>query len=283
MLVASACFTPALHCAHADETSRFVEDASVLEPTPEAGPGLFEEATAPNPLNVECSEETKQIYVLGTDKTLYRFYPDVLKFVRIGVIGCPSVAGTFSMAIDRRGTAWVEFTDGRLYAVDTTNATCKATAFAPGQSGFSTFGMGFARNGDSANGETLYASGAGLAAIDTKSFALTFLGSLSFGRTELTSMDTQLYAFSVGSGVIVQLDKTTGATQKVYRSSATDADNAFAFAQWGGDFWLFTGSERSQVTQYSPIGDTSKVVVADTGMLIVGAGSSSCAPTKKPN
>ena len=284
-LVAAACLAPTLHCAQADESTRFVDEAGPTEPSPEAGapPGVFEEASAPNPLNVECSEETKQIYVLGTDKTLYRFYPDVLKFVRIGVIGCASVAGTFSMAIDRRGTAWVEFTDGRLYAVDTTNATCKPTAFVPGQTGFSTFGMGYARNGDSANGETLYLSGAGLASLDTKTFAVTFLGSLSFGRTELTSLDTQLFAFSVGTGVIAGLNKKTAATEKVYRTSATDADNAFAFAQWSGDFWLFTGSLRSQVTQYSPIGDTSKVVVADTGMLIVGAGSSTCAPTKKPN
>jgi hypothetical protein len=143
--------------------------------------------------------------------------------------------------------------------------------------------MGFARNGDSANGETLYAAGAGLASLDTSTFQLTFLGSLSFGRTELTGLDTQLYAFSVGSGVIAGLNKTTAATEVVYRTSATEANNAFAFAQWGGDFWLFTGSDRSQVTRYSPIDDTSKVVVADTGMLIVGAGSSTCAPTKRPN
>jgi hypothetical protein len=280
----ATCALPSLSCAHADETSRFEVDAS--EPAPDGGmaeAGSFGETSAPSTLNVECSEETKQIYVLGTDKTLYRFYPDVLKFVRIGTIGCPTVGETFSMAIDRRGTAWVEYTDGRLFAVDTSNATCKATAFVPGQTGFSTFGMGYSMNGDSANGETLYVAGAGLAALDTKSFQLTFLGSLSFGRTELTGLDTQLYAFSVGSGVIAGLNKATAATESVYRTSATEANNAFAFAQWGGDFWLFTGSLRSKVTRYAPVGDTSTVVVEDTGMLIVGAGSSTCAPTKKPN
>lgn len=277
-----------LHCAQADESSRFEVDASAPAPDEgDAGQGAFAEASTPFPDSVECAEETKQIYVLGTDKALYRFYPDTLKFLRVGTVTCPTVSGTFSMAIDRRGTAWVEFMDGRLFAVDTSNASCKPTAFRPGQAGFTTFGMGYAKNGDgdagngdAGNGETLYIAGAGLASLDTKTFDLTFLGSLSFGRTELTGLDTQLFAFSIGSGVIAGLNKTNGATESVYRTSATDSSAAFAFAQWGGDFWLFTGSQRSSVTRYSPKDDTSTVVVADTGMLIVGAGSSTCAPTK---
>jgi len=213
---------------------------------------------------------------------LYRFYPDKLQFVRVGQVACPTVAGTFSMAIDRRGTAWVEYTDGRLFAVDTTNATCKATGFRPGQAGFETFGMGYSLNGDAANGETLYVAGAGLASLDTKTFNLSFLGSLTFGRTELTGLDTQLFAFSVGSGVIAGLNKANGATEVVHRTTAVNEHAAFAFAQWGGDFWVFTGDNHSIVTQYSPTADKSSVVVKDTGMLIVGAGSSTCAPTKMP-
>ena len=276
----------ALSCAKADETTTF--PAEPIATSPEAGAGAesgsFAEASAvtlPEDA-LECTQETKQIYVVATDKTLYRFYPDTLVFTRIGVLGCPTTAGTFSMAIDRRGTAWVEYTDGRLYAVNTTNATCMPTAFVPGQTGFTTFGMGYAKNGDTANGETLYVAGSGLAALDTKTFQLDFLGSLTFGRTELTGLDTSLYAFSVGSGVVAGLNKTTGSTETTYRTSATDADNAFAFAQWGGDFWLFTGSDHTTVTRYSPITDVSTVMVPDTGMLIVGAGSSTCAPTKTP-
>ena len=282
--LALSCGGLSLHCARgADPSSHF--DTEATDPSPDAGPetgGAFSEAGAQPPEKVECADATKLIYVLGTDKTLYRFYPDTLKFVRIGTIGCPTLADTFSMAIDRRGTAWVEFMDGNLFAVDTTNATCKPTPFRPGQTGFTTFGMGYARNGDAANGETLYVAGSGLAALDTKTFELAFLGSLSFRRTELTGLDTELYAFSVGSGVIAGLDKASAATKSVYRTSATDVTVAFAFAQWGGDFWLFTGSTRSTVTRYAPVGDTSTVVVADTGMLIVGAGSSTCAPTKPP-
>ncbi len=286
LAVLAAMAPSAIGCARGEErpSAAVFDDDAATDP-PDAGPteaGVFSETGPPPPEAVECADETKQIYVLGTDKTLYRFYPDTLKFVRVGIVACPSVAGTFSMAIDRRGTAFIEYTDGRLFAVNTYDATCKPTSFQAGQTGFENFGMGFSKNGDSANGETLYASGAGLAAINTKTFQLTFLGSLSYGRTELTGLDTELYAFAVGSGVIAGLDKANGGTKSVYRSTAVDPAAAFAFAQWGGDFWLFTGSTRSIVTRYEPVGDKSTVVVQDTGMLIVGAGSSTCAPTKPP-
>jgi hypothetical protein len=278
---------PLLHCAAANGTAPVDLDAG--PPPPDATPGdetggfqNNNDLYVPPPDDVVCAETTKQIYVLATDKALYRFYPDTLKFVRVGQVACPDVAGTFSMAIDRHGTAWVEYTDGRLFAVDTATAKCKATPFRPGQTGFETFGMGYSLNGDSANGETLYVSGVGLAALDTKTFDLKFIGSLTYGRTELTGLDKKLFAFSVGSGVIAGLNKTNGATEVVYRTSAVSERAAFAFAQWGGDFWVFTGDNHSIVTQYSPVDDKSTVVVQDTGMLIVGAGSSTCAPSVKP-
>lgn len=284
VLVLAAWLVSSMGCAAGEPVSTFIPPVDAGPPEGgEQEAGAFAETGSLVPPDVECAEETKQIYVLGTDKTLYRFAPDKLEFKRIGVVACPTAAGTFSMAIDRRGTAWVEFVDGRLYAVNTFDASCKPTSFVPGQTGFATFGMGYAKNGGAAGGETLYVAGAGLASLDTKSFELSFLGSLSFGRTELTGQDTALFAFSVESGVIAGLNKTTAATEKTYRTSAVNERAAFAFAQWGGDFWLFTGDTRSIVTQYTPATDTSKVVVQDTGMLIVGAGSSTCAPSVKPN
>ena len=273
---------PLLHCANAGSSNIDLDAGVAPDRAPVDEGGAFSPVTAPPPDDVECAETTKQIYVLATDKALYRFYPETMQFVRVGQVACPTGAGTFSMAIDRHGTAWVEYTDGRVFAVDTSNAKCTPTAFRPGQTGFETFGMGYSLNGDSANGETLYVSGAGLASLDTKTFDLTFLGSLTYGRTELTGRDKQLFAFSVGSGVIAGLNKTTGVTEVVYRTSAVNDRAAFAFAQWGGDFWVFTGNDHSIVTQYSPADDKSAIVVQNTGMLIVGAGSSTCAPSTKP-
>lgn len=282
-LLCASGVVPLLHCANASGVSSADLDAG--DAPPDAAPadeaGAFRNETPLPPNDVECAETTKQIYVLATDRALYRFYPDKLSFVRVGQVACPTSAGTFSMAIDRRGTAWVEYTDGRLFAVDTNDATCRPTAFRPGQRGFELFGMGYSLNDDPSR-ETLYVAGVGLASLDTTTFDLTFLGSLTYGRTELTGLDKQLFAFSVGSGVIAGLNKTNGATEVTYRTTAIDQWGGFAFAQWGGDFWVFTGNDHSIVTQYSPADDKSTVVVENTGMLIVGAGSSTCAPTTKP-
>jgi hypothetical protein len=282
--VAASSVSPSFGCAKGDGTSAtFDDDASPDALDAGVETGTFAEASREPADDVDCMQETKQIYVVATDKVLYRFYPDTLSFTRVGTLGCETGAGTFSMAINRRGVAFVEYMDGRLFAVNTNDASCQPTPFVPRQTGFTNFGMGYAKNGDTPNGETLYVSGAGLASLDTKTFELKFLGSLTFGRTELTGLDTSLFAFSVGSGVIARLNKDTAATELIYRTSATDEQDAFAVAQWGGDFWLFTGSTTSTVTRYSPSTDVSTIAVADTGMLIVGAGSSTCAPTTRPH
>ncbi len=272
-------------CAKADDRTGTFDDGTP-DASPPTTPGAFDK-DAGDPGFVEsteeCAEATKQIFVLGEDKTLYRFDPPTLKFTSIGTLGCATAAGTFSMAIDRHGTAFVEFTDGNIFAVDTRTAACKPTAFQSGQTGFATFGMGYALNGDAANGETLYVSGAGLASLDTATWKLGFKGSLALGRTELTGQGTQLFAFGVASGTVVELDKTNGASKQTYRTSAIDGAAGFAFAQWGGDFWIFTGQQHSIVTQYNPTTDVSKVVVQNANTLIVGAGSSTCAPTVPPS
>ena len=267
-------------CAQSQRVATEELDAGPIDAgTPETSTTFGAEAPLPDD-GTECAEDNKQVYVLATDLFLYRFYPETLKFVRVGQVACPTSAGTFSMAIDRRGTAWVEYTDGRVFAVDTSNGKCRTTAFVPGQNGFETFGMGYALN-DDGTGETLYLAGTGLGALDTKTFQISFLGSLTYGRTELTGRDKDLFAFSVGSGVVAGLDKKTGATKSSYRTAAIDERAAFAFAQWGGDFWIFTGDTHSIVTQYAPTEDKSTLAVTDTGMLIVGAGSSTCAPSTK--
>lgn len=285
-LAAAAAVATAIGCASevADDNSAPLPDAGTDAAPEDAAPALgfqTDAAPPPPPPYAECAEEVQQIFVVATDKALYRFYPDKLQFVRIGQLDCPSSAGTFSMAVDRRGIAYVEFTDGRLFAVDTSTAACKPTAFQPAQPGFATFGMGYAKNDDDA-GETLFASGSGLGKIDTSTFQLGFVGSLALGRTELTGRGNELFAFSVANGVVAKLDKQTAATKESYRTSAIEEQAGFAFAHWGGDFWLFTGTSTSSVTRFSPKTGDSTVVVPDAGMEIVGAGSSTCAPIAPP-
>src|SRR3954470_3030276 len=84
------------------------EDAGTPPPTPSLGGDASVESSTP--VSGECTNENKQVYVISTgEKTLYRFEPANLKFTRIGALHCPTSADTFSMAVDRKGTAWIEY------------------------------------------------------------------------------------------------------------------------------------------------------------------------------
>ncbi|CAN5924783.1 hypothetical protein BH11MYX4_BH11MYX4_15710 [soil metagenome] len=279
LTAASAIGAGALLCCASD---RAQFDVPVDGGPPVVGP-LQDGATEAAPETGDCSEENKQIYVLSSGKrALHRFDPATLTFTRIGDVVCPSSSDTFSMAVDRHGDAWVEYGDGRLFLVSTKDAHCTEVAFRGNQTGFSRFGMGFAKD-ESAAGETLYVAGDALGQIDTKTYELALIGQTGLGVAELTGTGNGLlYAFAVDSGRVVRLDKATGAIKQTYRTAAVAPNASWAFAHWGGDFWLFTGQQSSSVTRYSPADGTSTVVVADAGMLIVGAGSSTCAPVAPP-
>lgn len=278
-LVALAAAASSIHCAGTQRS--FDAEQEDDGGTPPPPPGLYE-AGAEQPTG-DCSEENKQIYVLSSgERALFRFDPQALSFTRIGNVVCPASGDTFSMAVDRKGNAWVEYSDGSLFLVSTKDAHCTQTAYRPSRDGFATFGMGFAKN-DSGDGETLYVEGDALGTIDTKTLQLDLVGATGLGLAELTGTGNGLlYAFHVSSGRVAKLDKATGAVQATYRTAAADTNASWAFAHWGGDFWLFTGHQTSKVTRYSPATDTSAVVVEDAGILVVGAGSSTCAPVTPP-
>lgn len=244
---------------------------------------------APAPLE-DCAPENKLIYALSRrDKELFRFDPASLKFSSIGKLRCPTSADTFSMAVDRRGTAWVEYSDGHIFNVSTKDASCIPTAYRSGQHGFETFGMGFAKDdADAGPGapltETLYIAGVALGKIDLTSLEVSLIGTGSPGFGELTGTGSgTLYAFLSTGNRIVRLDKANGNILETYRPDVTIGEG-FAFAQWGGDFWIFTAPKNAHttVTRYSPATNTSTVMIEDTGMLIVGAGSSTCTPSGPP-
>jgi hypothetical protein len=197
------------------------------------------------------------------------------------------------MAVDRRGIAYSVFTDGNLFRVDTASAACLPTPFIPNQRGFTTFGMGFAAN-DFDGGETLYVdeanaatkgNSAGLASIDVTSYGLHFIGNFNpaIPGAELTgTSDGRLFAFftnAAGSGShIVQLDKTTGAIVGDDPLQVGQPTDGYAFAFWGGDFWVFTSSGSGTiVTVFDPVAKSETTATTFTTE-IVGAGVSTCAP-----
>lgn len=247
-----------------------------------------------------CSDAAKLVYVVSQENDLYAFDPASLKFTKKGTLSCPAGGATpNSMAVDRKGTAWVNYSDGALFKVDTSNAACSATPFQKNQSGFGRFGMAFASDAAGSEAETLYVvgiegvgSGQGLAKIDLQTFKLTkigdFSGSLRGQGAELTGTgDGKLYGFFTTSPAsLAEIDKSTGATTTPKTLTGVSTGLAWAFSFWGGDFWFYTsgGIEPSRVTRLKAATDQSLgVAMSDVGgFRIVGAGVSTCAPTAPP-
>jgi len=233
------------------------------------------------------------IYVVTEQNGLWSYYPPANSFTFIGDISCPAAIGStpYSMAVDRGGTAYVLFDDGELFKVSTADASCSATSFVVGQHGFDTFGMGFSSDTDDP-GETLFVAEAdftgpsqGLASIDTQTLALSFIGPFSqpLGRMELTGTgDGRLFGFSLdnpGPGShLSQFDKATAAVLSSIPLAVGAVDDGFAYAFWGGSFYIFTGpGGPSTVTLYDPA-TQSLQTIGSHPETIVGAGVSTCAP-----
>ena len=77
------------------------------------------------------------VYLVSAQNELFSFYPPTVTFTSIGTLVCPARPNEtpFSMAVDRKGKAYVVFTDGNLFQVSTSTAACIATPFAVGQLG----------------------------------------------------------------------------------------------------------------------------------------------------
>lgn len=235
------------------------------------------------------------IYVVTQQQELFSFFPPTLTFKLVGNLVCP-VAGSatpFSMAVDRRGVAYVLYSDGTLFRVSTATGACTATPFAVDQNGFQTFGMGFASDFGGA-AERLYVSDndfdktlRGLGFIDTTTFQLSFIGpyGANITRSELTGTgDGRLFAFwpdqVPGAGShLTELNKATGGVLAQTDLPVGDVNDAFAFAFWGGDFWIFTGAGGpTDVSRFRPADGTTTTPTTHPST-IVGAGVSTCAPS----
>jgi hypothetical protein len=242
------------------------------------------------------------IYVVTSDNQLYSFYPPNAAFTRIGFLACPAMgnATPFSMAVDKKGTAFVVFGDGELFQVSTATAACIPTGYAMNQDGISTFGMSFVGN-PSGTGDTLYIAAdtlpAGsdgiLATIDTTSLLLSPIGAFNpqtVSGAELTGTgDGRLFAFYAINGntssAVAQIDPMTATVlanndlSNLPQYNVSNNMGGWAFGFWGGSFYLFTSptGTGSLVTQFDPA-DLSQTNVANLPETIVGAGVSTCAP-----
>ncbi len=270
---------------HADHDAG--SDADVIEEPP------IDVVFPDVPIVTNCADAgTQYIYVITEQNELFSFYPPTLGFSKIGDISCTNASTPFSMGVDRSGIAYSVFSNGELFEISTLNAACKPTPYKPNQAGFATFGMGFSGAADA--GETLYVAESTnqnprLGSIDTTTFNLNVIGVFkpkTGGRCELTGTgDGHLYAFCLpqfgSGGDLLNLDPTNANIISEVSVGVGTSQDAFAYAFYGGQFWIFTGppNQGTTVTVFDPITLTSKAVASLTST-IVGAGVSTCAPQK---
>ncbi len=252
----------------------------------------------------DCSAEAKLIYVVDQDRTLSSFNPRLIgapngPFVDLGQISCASAAGAepFSMAVDRDATAWIIYDSGELFTVDVKSIplACVKTGFVP-QQNVAKFGMGFVANEPGSKEETLFISGSDLgSSLNTTKFGtlttvapytVSVRGTLN-GAPELTGTgDAKLWAFlpNVTPPKVARLSKVNGAIESVFEApSLAGVPRAWAFAFWGGDFFIFLERATDSSTKVWRVdGSTGAVsaAVGDTSRTIVGAGVSTCAPVE---
>ena len=247
-----------------------------------------------------CAPEAALLYVATEERQLYSFDPVHNSFNLLWGIDCAGGSYVNSMAIDRSANAWINYGDGSLWKVDTKKGGCTATGFKPNQAGVGLFGMGFSAKAAGGNAETLFIcdlAGGGLGYIDLSSMTLQrfgpFPGALAGSYAELTGTgDARLFGFfagsplgDAGSASVVQIDPGTEGALQQYMLPTVDTGSDWAVSFWGGDFYLFTADKYSMadpfttVTRFRPGDGSVTVLDQNIGFRVVGAGSSTCAPT----
>ena len=254
------------------------EEDPAQEPPPEEEP----------PPADDCADTSDLVYVIDRDEeALYLFDPVAVSFGLVGDLDCGLWAGTpASMSVSRDGFAYVRYSDNTVYAVDLQTMDCTETSYG---SSFGSFGMGFATEDAATWQDDLYVANANLLArLDTATWSLTTLGGLP-SQSELTGNAAgELWAMLPleTPAELVQLDKGNGQVLDSYGlwgfPDPFDIDT-FAFATWGGEFWVFVRSygmgNSTDVYRVTATG-VLELVWPDSGMDVVGAGVSTCAPAQ---
>jgi hypothetical protein len=241
-----------------------------------------------------CPDAAKVVYVVDADLTFSSFDPKTQTFTDLGALDCPAKGGAvpFSMAVSRDAFAYVLYDDGELFKVSTATLDCTATAFAQSD-GFTQFGMGFSTDLAGGAVDTLFVAGgqaigaqASLGTLDLGTFNAVPVGTIG-GWPELTGTgDAKLWGFfpdlSGGTPYVAQIDKATAHLGTTYMAGILGGDpDAWAFAFWGGDFWVFlklATDDSTNVWKMDAATGGVSPALTSTGRTIVGAGVSTCAP-----
>ncbi len=291
-----------------EEASAPAGEAGVVLPSRDAGrppaepdaASLVPEAAPGSPPTAACATGAELVYVASEERNLYAFDPRTVAFTPLGSIDCAQGEYVNSMAIDRDAVAWINFGDGSLWKADTQHPGCTKTGFLPNQGGVGLFGMGFAARTAGGTDDLLFIddlSGGGLGYIDRSTMTLQrfgpFSGALANRDCELTgTADARLFGFFTGSPLgdagaasVVALDPASEGALSQWPLTGVDTGSDWAFAAWGGDFYLFTADKYDEadpfttVTRFRPSDGSLTVLAQNIGFRVVGAGSSTCAPS----
>ena len=259
------------------------------------GGGGTEPTNNPNDPFGDCPVEARPVYVVDTDQTLSRFEPDRLEFTDLGRLNCPAGgASPFSMSVDRTGRPWVLYSSGEIFYVDPNTLACNRASFQAGQRGFDVFGMGFVLDEPGTEIDRLFIAGGGEGDISSGGARLGQVSMLDLSVSEVEDLEGwpeltgtalgDLWGFFPGTSPprVARISREDESLDSIFPITSIDGDpNAWAFAFWGGDFWLFYKSQEDPSTRVFKLeSDDGSVteVLSDTGRYIVGAGVSTCAP-----
>ncbi|MBK9036531.1 MAG: hypothetical protein IPL61_35665 [Myxococcales bacterium] len=258
------------------------------------------------------------IYVVDDTNNLLSFDPRNIgtatsPFRQIGQLSCPAgpsltggigPATPFSMAVDRDATAWVLYSSGEIFNVSTANAACSTTSFVKQQNAgrrWDVFGMGYVTDTAGGDTEKLWIGGGDADAMLGGDLGVIAPGALTISRIgaltatveygpELTGLgDATLWGFYPGTSTafVQQIDKTTGGglgNRLSIPGGLGGTVAAWAFAQWGGKFYVFVttsdilGNTNSTVRSLDRATGAYQSIMQNLPYRIVGAGVSTCAP-----
>jgi hypothetical protein len=243
-----------------------------------------------------CSDDAKLIYVVDSNHTLSQFDPTTKQFHDLGKLVCPAQGGAtpFSMGIDRSAHAWVLYSSGELFQVDTASLACTKSTWTS-QQGLVAFGMGFSTDVVGGTSDSLFVCGGSalgpaaggtskLATLSTTTLQATPVGDVQ-GWPELTgNANAELWGFfpDATAPKVARLDKGNGGAQQTFPLPELAGEpTAWAFAFYGGDYWIFLAKDLElSTTVYQMDGMTGaiKSMLPTGSRTIVGAGVSTCAP-----
>lgn len=255
-----------------------------------------------------CAAGTESIYAVDRDNILYRFDPTASPqqaFEVVGPLGCtPDGPTPYDMTVARDGYAHVLYgsygafsTEAYTFRVDVNDGACDGFSWVQtGSADFWMFSMGFVSDAPGSSTETLYlvdndATPARLAYVDKDTGMIVPVGTLPSEGDFLGTGDAELWGFfpELNPPAVMRIDKANGETLETIPADGlpaiTGGGFAYAFAFWGGSFYIFyviDGIHGSTNVWKLDMDGTLTLHMPDTGLRIVGAGVSTCVPVEAP-